>query len=911
MLALIIGVVGTFDLEAQFRRKDIYTFSGGSGGERHRLRQLIIQYLTTHPSNPIQQHVNVIAPLPVGVHCKTGTFATWHRQYLEGLEAWLMTQPDGPKFVPLPKWDPTTPVPDEFFNGLISPGNAVVGGSISNQNPNNVGTYNFSRFLNSSTVCNYSAGSIQRFCMGGGWFTSYGTAFDNFASDLEWEHNPVHGAIGGIMNAGNSPAAAIFWLWHAYVDDLYQNYLCNCTGNYPAKDLYIKDNDADVGDEPNLTTGLYYQSPEIWVRQNQDVQVGGHYSLENDPNRHENAEYKTVGNNYVYVRVRNKGCLATVAQEVRLRVYWSKAQASNWYWPNDWTNTPPQTPKRGDEITNPSVALWVPPLQPGESWVAEIPWHAPNPADYPNDSYHFCLLARLVSTSDPMAQTEGTDVNYNTRENNNVAWKNVTVRNDDPFNIVGPGKHPWNTVAIRGTELATADIRIGFDYPADYGVYATIDLREELYAAWERGGRKGYGITRVEETYLRIDRPGAYIEGLQLSPDQIYTLGVRPYVEYGPGYKGTILNYGDRVNFNVTQYRRGSDADGYVATGGNNYEIRLVQSEQTKCGELIGDQYDIKDATCPNAEDGAIILRLPAEYEYFWSNGVHKPENLNLAPGTYWVVVRTPDNCVERREFVVGDRSNLAIDISSEYPTCRYANGSASVEVTGGREPYAYQWYLDGKPIKGATKPSLSEMGFGTYTVTATDANGCQITDGVTFVDGFMQISLNFVVTDASSPDAKDGAINLSIGDGMAPYTFQWSNGATTEDLSGLAPGEYSVTVIDHMGCAASGTATVGIASSKNVQSVDGTKGDLSVLSIIPNPATDLAEVQYTLRYATNVTVRIYDELGKLVTSHDQGVKPAGVNSAWLVTSDLPAGRYQCRLLYKGGVSSVPFVVVR
>ncbi len=914
MMAVIIGLSATLDVSAQFRRKDIY--DAVYNGQRHRLRELIMQWLTvyptTNPLNPIKQHLDIIVPLGSGgIHCNTATFLTWHRQYIDQLETWLMGQPDGPRFVPLPKWNPTTVIPGEFFNSAVPPGRAVVTGytDLAIQNPNSIPGINIARFLSASTICDYAAGVRNRFCMGFGPYTSNGSALDNFAWDLERAHNAVHNNTGGVMAQGASPAAAIFFLWHAFVDDAYQHYLCNCTGSYPQKDLYIKDNDADIGDQPNTTTGVFYLSPEIWVRQNQDVFSGGRYSLQDNPNRHENAEYKISGNNYIYVRVRNKGCLPTVANEMRLRVYWSKAQTGGWTWPNDWTNTPPQIPKRGDEVTNPSVPVYVPVLQPGESWVAEVPWHAPNPADYPTDSYHFCLLARIVSTSDPMAVVEGTDVGANTRNNNNIAWKNVTVRNDDPFNIVAPDRHPWNTVHVRPTN-EHATVRLQFDFPGDHGVHATVELRGELFERWREGGAQGRGVTLIGKNQLRIESPGAYIEGFRLNYDQIYTLGVNPYVEYDNEYQGKVLEYGDRVNFNVIQSEANADGT-YGIVGGNNYEIRLVQSEETKCGEFIQD-VRVTMPSCPDASDGSIRLSLPkGSYTYFWSTGARSESIDGLAPGSYWVVVRMNDKCIERREFILKDRSGLSTSISSEIPRCQLDNGSAAVSVQGGKPPYAYQWYRDGRLIDGATNPNLGNMGFGAYTVRVTDAAGCTITDAVHFDNDFMPISLWFDVTDASSPDAADGSIDMTVVNGMDPLRIQWSNGQTVEDPSNLPPGDYSVTVIDMMGCVANGTVTVGVAQNNNLQSGVSPDADLTVLSVVPNPVKDLAEIQYTLRYSTPVRVEVYDDLGRLATSYEQGVKPVGVNSAWIETSGLASGRYSCRLVFRGGVTAVPFVVVR
>lgn len=82
-----------------------------------------------------------------------------------------------------------------------------------------------------------------------------------------------------------------------------------------------------------------------------------------------------------------------------------------------------------------TAPLRIPQLQPGQSVVIEIPWYPPNVNDYDcaGQAGHFCLLAR-IETSDTapfgMSTAEGVDIGTNTRNNNNIAWKNVTIVDD-------------------------------------------------------------------------------------------------------------------------------------------------------------------------------------------------------------------------------------------------------------------------------------------------------------------------------------------------------------------------------------------------------------------------------------------------------------------------------------------------
>src|SRR5258708_907259 len=87
-----------------------------------------------------------------------------------------------------------------------------------------------------------------------------------------------------------------------------------------------------------------------------------------------------------------------------------------------------------------TAPLTVPVLQPGQAVVIQIPWYPPNPAEFASfgaDQGHFCLLARIeTSTTAPFGMDfpEATDVFANTKNNNKIVWKNVTVVDD----ISGP-----------------------------------------------------------------------------------------------------------------------------------------------------------------------------------------------------------------------------------------------------------------------------------------------------------------------------------------------------------------------------------------------------------------------------------------------------------------------------------------
>jgi hypothetical protein len=122
--------------------------------------------------------------------------------------------------------------------------------------------------------------------------------------------------------------------------------------------------------------------------------------------------------------------------------------------------------------------------------------------------------------------------------------------------------------------------------------------------------------------------------------------------------------------------------------------------------------------------------------------------------------------------------------------------------VTGGTPGYIYLW------SNSATIEDLSSLAAGIYRVTVTDANGCT----VIVSDEVLQpqpLVLTAEVVHAACAAGTDGSIDLTVAGGTSGYTYSWSNGATTEDITGLAPGSYTVTVTDANGCTKSLTVQV------------------------------------------------------------------------------------------------------
>lgn len=129
-------------------------------------------------------------------------------------------------------------------------------------------------------------------------------------------------------------------------------------------------------------------------------------------------------------------------------------------------------------------------------------------------------------------------------------------------------------------------------------------------------------------------------------------------------------------------------------------------------------------------------------------------------------------------------------------------DGSATLNVTGGTPPYTYLW-SDGE----TTNPAVN-LGAGTNSVTVMDNAGAS-TNANVIINQPQQLVVTETITNTNCPESEDGSIHIQISGGTPPYIYDWSNGASTKDITGIAPGIYFLTVIDSKDCSVSENYTV------------------------------------------------------------------------------------------------------
>ncbi len=247
-----------------------------------------------------------------------------------------------------------------------------------------------------------------------------------------------------------------------------------------------------------------------------------------------------------------------------------------------------------------------------------------------------------------------------------------------------------------------------------------------------------------------------------------------------------------------------TDANGCTTSDG----VNLIEPAELTISFIMS------NVSCNGSNDGQISVTPSGgnqPYSYVWLPGGTGTGTLvtNLGAGSYTVVVTDNEQCDTNGTFVITEPQILLATGLSSPSSCGGTNGEATVNPTGGTGAYTYAWYdSQGAPM-GQNSPTALGLAQGTYDVVITDANGCQFTLSLPVTDNAGPTIPFVTSTDVDCYGGANGTANVTPIGGSLPYTFLWSNSATSDSPTGLTAGTYTVTLTDINGCIDTASVTV------------------------------------------------------------------------------------------------------
>ncbi len=306
---------------------------------------------------------------------------------------------------------------------------------------------------------------------------------------------------------------------------------------------------------------------------------------------------------------------------------------------------------------------------------------------------------------------------------------------------------------------------------------------------------------------------------------------------------------------------------------------------------------DIKDISCYGRKDGSIYIfptgGIPPYY-YRWSTGATTQDIAGLSKGQYDLTIKDAVGCAQTHSFIIHEPAPINIKSISNNADCGESTGSAELLVSGGTQPYYYNW------SSGHFTRSVTGLPGGMYKVIVTDKNECIDSTSVSINELDAPGIIVTSVTPASC-GLNDGGINITMASNDYQYNYSWSNGNMTQDIVNAPAGFYNVTVSYKDGTCSSNqviqipvTAPApGTICMVTVDSV--TDGNIVVIQEPEHPGTISSYVVQRLD-----KMGIYQDLGE--------VNPSVINSITDPTSnsEITSYRYRVKMADYCGNESEP-----
>lgn len=390
-------------------------------------------------------------------------------------------------------------------------------------------------------------------------------------------------------------------------------------------------------------------------------------------------------------------------------------------------------------------------------------------------------------------------------------------------NDVNPVNGTWNLMVIDDAPLPDGELqnwRITFnpEYRLDYNwlpaasvecdtCSATLSTIDEA-RTYVLELRDSYGCIRMDS--VRVD----------LQPDIVAPTATCATIGYNDltitwGLQALGENYEISVNGGPWQDPNVGQ-DGFFAAGlGLDDSVTFVVKAIGPCNEtydtigcrtnncippqIIVDQ--VQGPSCFGGADGQFVLQINAliqDYEVTVNGAVTLPGMMSgLSAGTYQIMTVDTLGCMDELMLVLNapDALELTALMIDSVRCWGEANGALAPGISGGTYPFNFQW------ADGSTDSLRTNLPGGMYALTLTDANDCLLEVALEVFE-FPPLSVSYTVQGPSCMAPNGGHIRLNVSGGAGGFQYNWSQpGLQGDEVDGLSPGIYSVTITDGNGC--------------------------------------------------------------------------------------------------------------
>ena len=314
------------------------------------------------------------------------------------------------------------------------------------------------------------------------------------------------------------------------------------------------------------------------------------------------------------------------------------------------------------------------------------------------------------------------------------------------------------------------------------------------------------------------------------------------------GTPNYTFNWGGGI---TSQNRTGLTAGAYSVTITDANACTSTTSQTITQATAISPTAAVTNVACGGGNTGSITVTVTGgtpNYTYNWGGGITTQNRTGLSAGTYTVTITDVASCSTTLSKTITQSGTLTSSITSTNVSCNGGNnGTINLTVSGGTSNYSYNWG------GGITSQNRTGLTAGSYSVTVTDASGCNSIASQTITQP-TAISTAVAITNVACNSGNTGALTLTVTGGTPNYTYNWGSGITSQNRTGLTAGTYTVTITDANACTSTTSKAITqpavISSTATITNVTCNGGNTGVITLTVTGGTP----NYTYNWGSGIT---------------------------------------------------------
>ena len=459
----------------------------------------------------------------------------------------------------------------------------------------------------------------------------------------------------------------------------------------------------------------------------------------------------------------------------------------------------------------------------------------------------------------------------------------VTVGSPDPLVVMANLSDPISCNGLSDAVLSgsssggTGSVTYSLEAPLDTGAGPYFEMGSDVLL-FEGIGVGLYTVYGIDENGCVDNTPGISIT--QPQPFTVYDQAVVPAQCPGSGDGQVVLNfYGGSGN--STLY----SLDGVTYSSNNVFDV--APGSYVFYGEDVNGCLDTTDVivvtspsdfvsqeelvspSCFGTMDGSISVVVQggtSPLTYTYDGNTTDMLMIDMAgAGNYGITVTDANGCTFDASVDLAGPAEIVPGATVTDVLCSDSEDGVIEVMAMGGTGMGYIYSIDGGSF--GPNATFDDLAPGVYTITVQDDDACEGSAEIT-VASPDAIGITIEANEGASETANNGVIDITVSGGTAPFEFSWDGpnyDGTDEDASGIAPGDYTVTITDANGCSFTSTTITVV--------VNGIDEMVNVIDLMlfPNPTNGVVDLRMSGLNGENVTAVILDGIGREVSREDLG----------------------------------------